>query len=193
MVIIYNYCKQILWQSQTHAPRWWFRWPWRHPSTVPIALTYASCSVLQFKPLNAAIGQVLAQYYPGNRLGPIQTSKNTIKTNASHLLAISMAKAMRWYGTKRIDQCIVLSASIKATGHRNRSSIHSVSPLRPPGSHSNKKQNTIKQQNKHQDQAKKRQMYCLLYFPRANISPEIDGHTNSTLEYNYQLNHLHLS
>jgi hypothetical protein len=41
---------------------------------------------------------------------PYKQAKNTIKTNASHLLAILMAKAMRWYGTERINQCIVLSA-----------------------------------------------------------------------------------
>ena len=34
------------------------------------------------------------------------------KTNASHSLAISMAMAMRQYGTKRIDMCVVLGASI---------------------------------------------------------------------------------
>ena len=78
-------------------------------------------------------------------------AKNTIKTNASHLLAILMAKAMRWYGTKRINQCVVLGASIEATGHRNRSSIRSILPRQPPGSHASKQKNTIKQQKKNRD------------------------------------------
>jgi len=35
---------------------------------------------------------------------PYKQEKNTIKTNASHLLAILMAMAMRQYGTKHINQ-----------------------------------------------------------------------------------------
>ena len=91
---------------------WWFWWPWRCASTVPIALTYALCSALQFKPLDPAIGRVFALYHPGNRQGPIQTSKKHNKKNAPHLLIILMAMAARQYSTKRIDTCVVLSASI---------------------------------------------------------------------------------
>ena len=64
--------------------------------------------------------------------------------NAFHLLAILRAIAMRRYGTKRIDQCVVLSASIEAMGRRNWLSIHPISPRKPPGSYTNKQNNTIK-------------------------------------------------
>ena len=50
------------------------------------------------------------------------------QTNASHSLAILVAMAMSQYSTKRIDLCVMLSASVKATGCRNWSSICSVSP-----------------------------------------------------------------
>jgi hypothetical protein len=40
---------------------------------------------------------------PATARVPYKQAKNTIKTNASHLLAILMAKAMRWYGTKHIN------------------------------------------------------------------------------------------
>jgi hypothetical protein len=86
---------------------------------------------------------------PATARVPYKQAKNTIKTNASHLLAILMTKAMRLYGTKRIDRCVVLSASIEAAGHRNWSNIRSVSPRRPPGSYTSKQKNTIKRQNKH--------------------------------------------
>ena len=109
------------------------------------ASTYASCSALQFKPLDTAIGQIFAPYCPGDRQGPIQTSK----TNASHSLAYLMAKAMCRYSAEDINKCAVLSASIEATGHRNRSNIRSVSPWWPPGSHTSKQKNTSKRQNKH--------------------------------------------
>jgi hypothetical protein len=84
---------------QMHLTCWQFRWPWQCANTVPSALAYALCSDLQFKSLNATIGQVFAPYCPGDRQGPIQTSKNTTKTNAPHSLAILMAMAMRRYGT----------------------------------------------------------------------------------------------
>ena len=57
------------------------------------------------------------------------------QAHAPCLLVISMAMAMRQYGIERIDLCIVLSTSIQATGRRNRSSICSVFPQRPPGYH----------------------------------------------------------
>ena len=158
-------CKFYNNSKQMHLTCWRFWWPWQCASTVPSASTHASCSALQFKPLDTAIGQIFALYLPGV---PYKQAKNTIKTNASHLLAILMAKAMRWYSTERINWCIVLSASIESTGHRNWSSIGSVLPQQQPGSHTGKQKNTIKQQNKHPTyiaQAKqKRQMYCLLYF-----------------------------
>ena len=39
----------------------------------------------------------------------------------------------------------------------------------------------------------KREMYCRLYFPRANIAPKIGGHTSSIQDADYQVNHLHSS
>ena len=91
--------------KQMHLTCWKFQWPWWCASTVPSTST---CSALQFKPLDTAIGQIFALYFPEDRQGPIQISK----TNASHLLEISMAMTMRQCGTKRIDACIVISASI---------------------------------------------------------------------------------
>ena len=159
-------------------------------------ITDAPCSVLQFKPLDTAIGRIISPYCPGDRQGPIQTCKKHNKKNASNSLAVSMAKAMRRYSTEDINQCVVLSASIEATVHRNRSNIRSILPRQPPRSHTSNQNNTIKQQNKHQDlpydgTSQKRQMNCLLYFPRPNFPPKIDGHADSAQEANYQVNNLH--
>ena len=60
---------------------------------------------------------------------------------APHLLVISMAMAMHRNGTELIDQCVLLRASIEATEHRNRSSIHSVLSRQLLGSHTNKQNN----------------------------------------------------
>ena len=54
------------------------------------------------------------------------------QTHAPNLLAILMAMAMRRYSNEHIDQCVMLSTSIKATGRRNWLSICSVLPQRPP-------------------------------------------------------------
>jgi hypothetical protein len=56
---------------------WRFWWPWQCASTALRASTHASCSALQSKPLESAIGWIFTPYCPGNRQGPIQTSKNT--------------------------------------------------------------------------------------------------------------------
>ena len=58
-----------------HLTCWPFRWKRQCASTVPSALPNASCSELQLKPLDTAIGQIFAPYCPGNCQGPIQTSK----------------------------------------------------------------------------------------------------------------------
>ena len=170
-----------------------------------------------------------------------------------------MAMPMRWYSSKRIDWCAMLSASIEAIESHNWLSIHSVLPQQPPWSHTNKQMSPIKinasnlliilmaiamrrygterinrascpalqlkpvdtkisrifapycpgdrqgpiqaskrtQSNDKTNtqtyiaQAKKRQMDCLLYFPRANFAPKIDGHTNSAFKYHCQVNNLH--
>ena len=108
---------------------------------------------------------------------PYTHAKNTTKTNASHLLVILMAMAMRRYGTERINQCVVLRASTEATGRRNWLSICSILPWRLPGSHTSKQKDTIKQQNKHPTYiAHAKKMYCLLYFfPWVNFAPKIGG------------------
>ncbi len=137
--------------KRMHLTRWQFQWPWRCASMVPSALTHALCSALQFKPLDTVIGRIFALITPATARVPYKQAKNTIKTNASHLLAILMAKAMRRYSTKHIDRFVILGASIEATGHRNWSNICSVSPRRPPGSHTSRQKNTIKRQNKHRD------------------------------------------
>jgi len=56
--------------------------------------------------------EYLLSIAPATARVPYKQAKNTIKTNASNLLAILMAKAMRRYSTEDIDQCSVLSASI---------------------------------------------------------------------------------
>ena len=56
-----------------------------------------------------------------------------------------MAMAMHQYPTERIDTCVMLSASIEATGHHNWSNIYSVSPRGPPVSHTNKQKTQSKQ------------------------------------------------
>ena len=58
--------------KQMHLTRWPFQWPWQCASMVPSALSHGSCSALQFKPLDTAIGQIFAPYCPGDRQGPIQ-------------------------------------------------------------------------------------------------------------------------
>ena len=76
---------QAIDSKRMHLTRWWFQWPWRCASTVPSALTNALCSALQFKPLDAAIVQLLSPYCPGDRQGPIQTSKKHNKNKCTSL------------------------------------------------------------------------------------------------------------
>ena len=134
-----------------HLTRWPFWWPWRCASTVLSAFTYASCSDFNLSHWTPQWVEYFLRIAPATTRVPYKQAKNTIKTNASHSLAISTAKAMRRYSTKDINQFAVLRTSIEATDHCNRSRIHSILPWRLPGSHSNKQKNTIKQQNKHQD------------------------------------------
>ena len=159
-----------------NAPvRYWAHWPmhcaqcfnWSHwtPQSVKYSLRIA----------------------PATARSPFKQAKNTNTTNASHSLAISMAKAMRRYSTECIDQWVVPRASIEATGHQNWLNIRSISPRWPPGSHTSSQRKTIKWQNKHRElpynsTSQKRQMNCLLYFPRPNFVPKIGGHASSAQE-----------
>ena len=73
-----------------HLTRWPFQWPWICAGMEPSASTNALCSALQLKPLDTAIGRVFTPYRPGDRQGPIQTSKRTQskdKTNTKTYIA----------------------------------------------------------------------------------------------------------
>ena len=59
-----------------------------------------------WKPLEAAIGQLLAPYCPGGRQGTKQNNNN--EKNTPTLLAIMMVMVMRQYNTKTILIGLVL-------------------------------------------------------------------------------------
>ena len=63
---------QAIDSKQMHLTCWRFQWPWQYASTVPSISTHVSCSALQLKPLDTAIGRIFAPYRPGNCQGPIQ-------------------------------------------------------------------------------------------------------------------------
>ena len=88
----------------------------------------AACPGLHWKPLDAAIGRLLAPY----RLGGHQEgdSKQNNKEYVPTMMAISMAIAMRRYYTACIARWRRSRAFIKATKHRHRASTFSDSMLR---------------------------------------------------------------
>ncbi len=62
--------------EQMHLVRRPFRWPQRFAGAIQMASPNAACPGLLWKPLDAAIGQLLATYRPSGRQGNRQTNDN---------------------------------------------------------------------------------------------------------------------
>ena len=77
-----------------------------------ISLANAACPGLHWKPLDAAIGQLLAPYCPGGRQGTKQNNNN--EKNTPTLLAIMMVMVMRQYNTKTslIGLVLILAGAV---------------------------------------------------------------------------------
>ncbi len=103
-----------------HQPFWW---PRRCTRAIQTRLPNAACPGLLRKPLDTAIGQQLAPYYPSGRQGNRQTNNN--QQNTPTKLAVSMVKAMRRYITACIPWWRRSRASLEPTGCCHWASIMS--------------------------------------------------------------------
>ena len=101
-----------------------FPWPWWCVEAIHAASPNAACPGLHRKPLDAAMGRLLAPYRLGGRQGD---SKHTMMYYVPTLLAILMVIAMRRYYTARIAQWRRSRALIKATKHHHWASTRSDS------------------------------------------------------------------
>ena len=107
--------------KQMYLRRGPFRLPWRCANAIRSASPDAAWPGLYQKPLDAAIGQLLAPYRPGGRQG------DNHYEHVPTLLAISMAIAMRRCYTPRIARWRRFVAFIKATKRHHRTSTRSDS------------------------------------------------------------------
>ena len=105
--------------EQMYLRRGPFRWPWRCADAIRSASPDAAWPGLYQKPLDAAIGRLLAPYRPGGRQG------DNHYEHVPTLLAISMAIAMRRCYTPRIARWRRFVAFIKATKRHHRASTRS--------------------------------------------------------------------
>ena len=96
-----------------------FRWPWWGVEALHAASHNAACPGLHRKPLDAAIGRLLALYRP---MAARATINSMIMKHVPTLLAVLMAIAMRRYYTARIAQWRRFVAFIKATKRHHRAS-----------------------------------------------------------------------
>jgi hypothetical protein len=110
--------------EQMHLRRRPFRWPCRGVEAIHAASPNAACPGLLRKPLDAAIGQLLAPYRPGGCQGD---SKQYNRQQTIQLMAVLMAIAMQLYYTVRIARWRRSRAFIKATERRHRASTCSNS------------------------------------------------------------------
>ncbi len=102
-----------------HWPVWW---PWRSAGAIRSALPNAACPGLLRKPLDTAIGRLLA---PLPQRPPGQQANKQQSTNTPKQVAMLMAAAMRQYNTAHITQWRRSRALLEATGCRHRVSIMS--------------------------------------------------------------------
>jgi hypothetical protein len=100
-----------------------FRRPCRCGGAIQMALPDAACPGLPQKPLDAAIGQLLAPYCPSGR----QSNRQTNNNQQIHLkkMARLMAAAVRRYNTAHIVQWRRSRALLEATGCHHWASIMS--------------------------------------------------------------------
>ncbi len=126
MVLSYNYApsENGSGDERMHIQRWPFRWPCRGVEVIHAASPNAACPGLHWKPLDAAIGQLLAPYPLGGRQGDSKQNNDVICT---HLMAILMAIVMRRYYTAWISQWRRSRAFIWATKHCHQVSTRSDS------------------------------------------------------------------
>ena len=106
------------------AGHWPFRWSCGGFEAKHVASPDAACPGLQRKPLDAAIGQLIAPYCPGGHHG---NNQHTDDANVPSLLAVSMAITMQWYYTARIAWWRRFVAVIKTTKCRHWGSTWSDS------------------------------------------------------------------
>ncbi len=79
MVFSYDYSSQNRRRRRTNVLRRGpFRWPWRCADAIQSASPDAACPGLHQKPLNAAIGRLLAPYRPGGRQGNNQQNNDVL-------------------------------------------------------------------------------------------------------------------
>ncbi len=97
-----------------------FWWPRGCVGAMLLILPNAACPGVHWKPLDAAIGQLLAPYFPGKQ-GQQQTNQQW--KNAPTFLAILMAMALRRYDTVCIAQWRRSRALVEATGRCHLASI----------------------------------------------------------------------
>ena len=82
MVFSYDYSSRNRRRRRTNVLRRGpFRWPWRCADAIRSASPDAACPGLHRKPLDAAIGRLLAPYRPGGRQGDNQHSDNATYTH----------------------------------------------------------------------------------------------------------------
>ena len=107
--------------ERMHLRRGPFRWPWRCAGAIRSASPNVAWPGLYQKPLDAAIGQLLAPYRPSGRQG------NNHYEHVPTLLAISMAIALRRCYTPLIAWWRRFVAFIKATKRHHWTSTRSDS------------------------------------------------------------------
>ena len=105
-----------------HLCRRPFRWPCRGVEAIHTASPDAACPGLLRKPLDAAIGRLLAPYHSGGHHGDSKQNKDVICT---HFDGRFDAITMQRYYTARIAQWRRSMVFIKASKLHHRASTHS--------------------------------------------------------------------
>jgi len=105
-----------------------FWWPWWGVEAIHAASPDAACLGLHRKPLDAAIGRLLAPYRLGGHQGDSKQNNDVIFTHFDgHFDGHRDAVVLQWYYTVRIAWWRRSRALIKATKHRHRVSTRSDS------------------------------------------------------------------
>ncbi len=104
-----------------HPRHWPFQWSRQCAGSIQMALPNAACPGLPRKPLDAAIGRLLAPYCPSSCKGNSKQHNN--KISGPTLMAILMAAAVHQYNTACIAQWRRSRALLEATGRRHQASI----------------------------------------------------------------------
>ncbi len=104
-----------------HLHHWPFQWPRQCARAIQTALLDAACPGLPWKPLDTAIGQLLALYCPSGLQG--NSNQNDDKKMDQLCLAILMAPVVHRYDSTHIAWWKRSRALVEATGCCHQASI----------------------------------------------------------------------